>query len=217
MAFPETSILDDFNRANEGPPPSSDWTNAENGLKVVSNHVEGDQNGLGNWSNWNTQYGPDCECYVLDSEDLSIAINAYARLSANNSTDVDGYRASIFSDEVKLYRHDEGSGSTQLGSTAAVTQQAGDGVGIECIGSTIKAYFWDDSAGSWSEEVSATDANHSGSGYIGMRIYAKTYYADDFGGGTVGGGGSIVPLVAAYFRRMRNFMMTVAGLFGRLA
>ena len=37
MAFPTTGILDDFNRGNEGPPPSANWTTLVQGHKVVSN------------------------------------------------------------------------------------------------------------------------------------------------------------------------------------
>ena len=35
--FPTTGIKDNFNRANVGPPPSSNWTCPYNGIKVLSN------------------------------------------------------------------------------------------------------------------------------------------------------------------------------------
>ena len=41
MAFPTTGLLDDFNRADEGPPPSASWSISYGGphgeLKVSSN------------------------------------------------------------------------------------------------------------------------------------------------------------------------------------
>jgi hypothetical protein len=70
MTFPTTPILDDFNRANEGPPPSANWSAYHaswgfgDGLEVVSNQCKGNSYNLcGDW--WSVEtFGSDCEVYV---------------------------------------------------------------------------------------------------------------------------------------------------------
>src|SRR5262245_54582528 len=68
MVAPITPIIDDANRANTGPPPSSNWTTytdgttiTGNGLKVSSSVIKGDSNSAFNAAYWNTQFGADSE------------------------------------------------------------------------------------------------------------------------------------------------------------
>ena len=197
-AFPETSVLDDFNRDNEGPPPSASWTNVDNGLKVVSNAVEGDT-GAGNWSNYNVStYGSDCECYITLGVDMQ-AVNVYARLSAVDSED-DGYRVTSYDDEVLIYRLDDGV-ATQLGTEVSQAYASGDQLGIECKGSNISSYYNDGGSG-WGVLDTQVDATYDAAGYIGMRIYNDNKPCDNFGGGTVeeapSGGGQVIVIIMSH-------------------
>lgn len=186
MAFPETSILDDFNRSDEGPPPSASWTNVENGLEVISNQCRGDQIGAGNWSNWNVEtFGPDCEVYTTLA-DLG-AINVYLRMNTVDTND-DGYRITAYNDEQIVQRHDNGSG-TQLGAAISQTMADGDKHGASMVGSTITVYFDDGGAG-WGATGTRSDGTYTVAGYIGSRLYSNIPDIDDFGGGTIAGVGN---------------------------
>ena len=200
MAFPTTGILDNFNRANEGPPPSASWTNVENGLEVNSNTCKGDANNLGNWSNWNVEtFGPDCECYITLTNQS--AENLYARLTSVNTWD-DGYSVTVFQNEVQIYRLDDG-GRTQLGATIAQTSVSGDKLGMEIIGSSVTAYYDDGGAG-WGSIGVRSDGAYSNAGYLGVRVFDNDREFDDFGGGTIAAppAGNRVPIIDHHNRMM---------------
>jgi hypothetical protein len=76
----------------------------------------------------------------------------------------------------------DGGSSTTLGATAAQTVSVGDKLGIRAIGSTIEAWYYDSSAGTWSFLFSRTDSTYSSAGYIAMESRGSAL--DDFGGGT---------------------------------
>ena len=66
LAFPATGILDNFNRANEGPPPSASWTtdndSLPNGLQVISNQC-GSPAAQGMGAIWNTSFADNQDAY----------------------------------------------------------------------------------------------------------------------------------------------------------
>ncbi len=186
MAFPTTGILDNFDRANEGPPPSADWTDIQNGLKVVDNEVIGDAAATNyNWSGYETQYGPNCEAYFTLTDIVTTGgEGVFARLTTLVLATVDGYAAWYDSASgLKLYRVDDG-GFTQLGDTVAFAGANGDKIGIEIIGTTIKCYVDDGGAG-WVEMDSEVEGTYTSAGYLGIRIYGSGDEGDDFGGGTI--------------------------------
>ena len=67
MAFPMTSVLDNFNRSDEGPPPRTNgtqWTGSDTHFGVVSNVAEppGSANSDLVANYWDTStFGPACE------------------------------------------------------------------------------------------------------------------------------------------------------------
>lgn len=191
MAFPTTEILDNFNRANEGPPPSASWTNVYNGLKVSSNQCVGNT-ASDNISDWNVStFGPDSECHakipVFPSAGTGIGLGC--RLTTHGSSTQDGYWI-IFSyyNTLILGREDNGS-FTQLGANISRTINEGDSIGIEVIGTSnnIKAYH-KPSGGSWSSSLATrSDGTYTAAGYIGADNAHTSGAIDDFGGGTAGG------------------------------
>ena len=178
-------MLDNFNRANEGPPPSANWsTDIENvgalGLKVVSNACT---DNAGSFSDgwWNaSQFGPDSEVYA------TLATVAYTRLNMRiqspGTSGCDGYYLDYNpgSSFVKLFRIDNAV-ETQLGATEVFTVSNGESLGAEAIGSTLTAYR---KSGSWASLFFRTDSTYGGSGYLGLTGQNSVVY-DDFGGGTV--------------------------------
>jgi hypothetical protein len=194
--FPTTSVLDDFNRANEGPPPSANWATDQYGLglagfQVTSNQLDAsNNNATAYWSA--STFGPDCECYVtlttwtFASNDVDLV----ARLQGGVGTSaVDGYTVKSTSvsgasnDTIKIMRLDNAS-NTQLGATITLELANGDGLGMECDGTSISAYY-KPSGGSWIRADSRTDATHAGAGNLGIFTGNTGAVFDDFGGGTI--------------------------------
>lgn len=207
MAFPSTSILDDFNRSNEGPPPSSAWSQtfyAPSGMSVVSNTVRAGtaNSATAAYRNGGT-FGADTEAYITvvtratTGDYCSFYLDARLRDPSNSG--VDGYEVEMVMREsstnvniVRIWKIVNATSYTQLGSDISTTISNGDAFGIEVTGTgtvTIKAYR-KPSGGSWGEIGSRTDSSSpiNDAGYIGMGIYDSSSVQtalDDFGGGTV--------------------------------
>lgn len=199
MAFPTTAVIDDFNRANSGS-LGSNWgadpfNFAGANFDVLSNQAVGNNSAYcaNYWSA--ATFGADSEVYVTcvtkptNGGDWALG----ARIVNPDTTGVDGYRLQVDSDagtdEWKVQRVDNGV-VTQLGATATQEIASGDAVGLEVIGTTVKAYY-KASGGSLSEVASRTDATYSAAGNISLEAFDNggDPVFDDFGGGTVVGGG----------------------------
>jgi len=118
MAFGDSaSLLDNFNRTNEGPPPSSSWTRsgwAGDGLKVVSNELQPNNMNTSCANYWNpATFGADCEVYatITDIDSTVSSINVQLRLTDTPSAaTVDGYDFGVdtFDNVTKIKRIDNG-------------------------------------------------------------------------------------------------------------
>jgi hypothetical protein len=203
MAFPTTSILDDFNRANGL--IGSNWSNdtfnygaTATAMTVNSNQATPENASYGEVY-WNpSTFGPDSEAYgtvaVLPHEggDMGLSIC----VQSPDTTGADGYRL-IYkrlagTDTVEIRRVDNGNNpGTLIGSIASQEIAAGDSLGLEKIGSAVKGYY-KAAAGSWTQIISGTDSTY-GTGFIGLYSFSTGQNGrwDNFGGGTVvaGGGG----------------------------
>ncbi len=184
-AFPQTGILDDFNRTNEGPPPSASWTDVFNGLKVVSNVCVGNSSLDYNVDNWNTQPGNDQEAYLTITNAGATGAKLYLQIRSSG-TDSDGYSLEFLklAGTDTLMLNDYATGTIISGSSIIDQEiSAGDSFGISAIGSTVTAYY-KASGGSWTAITSGTDTTYT-SGKISLAIKFNTITIDDFGGGTV--------------------------------
>jgi hypothetical protein len=186
MAFPVSSVLDSFDRADGA--VGANWTKLWSGdldLQIVSNLAC--CNTANGWANggWNgATYGPDCEGYVTIST-VSNTTRVYARVnSLGTAGGPSGYRVSYdgFS-EVKIERMDSGT-ATLLGALITKSFSNGDAFGIEVVGSTITCYR-KPSGGSWASLGSRTDTTYSSAGYIGLELYHEITRVNDFGGGEI--------------------------------
>ena len=209
MAFPTTSLLDSFNRADEDPlSGSGNWSGPillnMNKMKVVGNAtmqstVIASQSGSSYWNAAN--FGPGVEAYVTivtmwqnNSSDLWLWVNG----SAENTSGVDGYTLYIRQSggvyRWRLFRKDNGV-ETQLGGDIGSQAIAnGDAIGLEVrSGGTFQAYY-KPSGGSWATVGTTRSDNTYTSGHIG---YSKgfvdtTSVLDDFGGGTIPGSSALL-------------------------
>lgn len=190
--FPATPILDDFNRANEGPPPSANWTKPTYatfvGIKVVSNAVVQDvlntNDGLAYWNVEN--FGPDCEAYVtinsFTGTDAFLILHVRMDVINGNGYKLDWNK---FTGNIRVFRIDAGV-RTQLGASIAKTVSAGDSLGILMVGNVITVYY-KASGGSWVDLATRTDSTYTAAGKIMLGIWnnATVSPLDNFGGGTV--------------------------------
>lgn len=184
-----TPILDTFNRANEGPPPSASWSfptrQGKDGLKVVSNQAGGNAAADDNYSWWNvTTFGPDCEVYVTVPT-LPVSgdyIWVDARIASPNSASTDLYEFTWNGTNFEFYRMDNDV-FTQLGVSIAGTFSAGDTLLLRIIGSTLSGYKI--SGGVETLIGTRTDSTYTAAGFIGAGGFSSTFRMDNFGGGTI--------------------------------
>lgn len=189
MSFPTTSVIDDFNGANQGPPPDSNWNDMFGGMIRDTNQCK--------WNNfshgiigWNPGTFTETEAYVkivtmpagLSRAGLYFRFNSLVHASA------DGYFVyaeddGAGSNTVQAWKILNGSLDTQLGSSIAQTVVSGDSLGISMSGNIMEIWY-KSGAGAWTSLGTRTDSTYSSAGYIGLRIYG-TVVLDDFGGGEI--------------------------------
>ena len=180
MAFPTTSILDNFNRAPAGSPPYL-GSNYSGGLTISSNQVVTTNSSTDVGAVWNVStFGPDCEVYV-DITAMPTSGGAFLCLRSdityNNS-----YLVEVVPTFVVVGKLVSGS-FTQIGSNINVTFSAGDSFGASMIGNTITVYR--KTSGSWASIGSVTDSTYTSAGYIALGIDTDaSVILDNFGGGT---------------------------------
>jgi hypothetical protein len=176
------TILDNFNRANEGPPPSANWTNDGNGLKVLSNECAPNADAF-NAGYWNAAtFGPDCEGFVTITTLPTGNGYVLVEVKYNPATFVGCAVDYTAGGLLIVYAFD----SSTLYS-AAQTMNAGDAIGIRCVGTTVSAYR-KPAAGSWTLIGSWTDSSPgmaAATGRIELAINKNVARCDDFGGGTI--------------------------------
>jgi hypothetical protein len=205
MAFPTTTVIDNFNRVNEDPvSDGGKWSigpdefGGTNNLRVANDelHMSTTTTPSNGYRN-DQDYGPDTEVYATIAILPATACVLYARLVNIGAGTTDGY-ACYFdfdaADSALICRVDNDS---LVGLGASITPPAeysvGDKIGLECIGSTIAAYVYQ--SGSWAQLGTRTDGTYTAAGKIGIRIAdgGLNGAVDDFGGGTVVGGGGPTP------------------------
>ena len=205
MPFPSTSVLDNFNRANGGPPASASWsplyTAEADGFEVITNEAAPNSNATDNSDYWNpTTFGPDSEAFLTAVVgDTGGEMGVFVRVQGITSDGIfDCYAIlpdfSASPDSWIIYRSDNGA-FTQLGAALSSTNVgAGDGIGLEVIGNSLQGYR-KPSGGSWATIGTArSDTTYPGAGYIAMYGSRTVMRLDDFGGGTVVAAAVVWPL-----------------------
>lgn len=167
------TTVDSFTRANEGPPPSNQWSVlAGTGLKVVSNVAVGNATGQ-QASAWGAHYHPNqrAQFTIAGSNPANDGYSQVVLLRLRNPTDVDGihYRVTFNNHlslgQYEIYRCNGGGSYTQLGATGALASAlvVGSICGASIVGSTITVYFNN------SAITTRTDSTYSTGGYTAIR------------------------------------------------
>lgn len=191
MAFPTTPVLDDFNRANENPLSNGTWAGNIFGDTAACKLDTNEATAAAPFasSRWSAAtFGPDIEVYT-DIELLSQNTGVIWRVT-NPGASVNGYEAIYFPAEsvVRVYKIVSGV-ETQIGADIAQAFSVGDGLGAAMAGTGITIYRR--SSGVWGSIATRTDGTNTTAGYLAVAIDTGTYI-DNFGGGTlVGGGGAV--------------------------
>jgi hypothetical protein len=191
MAFPTTSVLDDFNRADESPLGNSTWAgpviNGGPQLKLASNQVESVTTEARGSSYWSSSFSADQEVYA-DIVALDQVMSLYGRTIDPGATTRDGYQVVITSltgpDNIVLNRVDDET-ATQLGASMSSTLSANDAIGLECSGSNISVYTR--VSGTWGLVATRVDATYASGGVIGIdsSSFSAGGKIDNFGGGNI--------------------------------
>lgn len=202
MAFPTTSVLTSFTGTDENPlSEGGNWSgpiiSGENAMQRVSNTAKASTTSANNNSYWTVStYGADVEAYAtLGGTGTGNDYQVFARVLNPNSGTMSGYSLLYREGGAFLRLRSWTSGApTTLGTDITISALAnGDKIGIEIIGSTLTAYTY--TGGSWASKGTRTDSTYSAAGYIGISINDTGpggSTLDDFGGGTISGGGPSV-------------------------
>lgn len=198
MAFPTTSVLSSFTGADEDPlSESSAWAGpvqagrrtlaraSNQALRSTTDTVP--TSGEGQSYRSGGTFGPDLEAFatIATLPESGKGVATWGRIQNPNSGTMAAYLAVYTTGTgFRLFKVTGGSTFAQLGSTAATAASAGDKIGLECIGSTIRVLHF--TSGSWVQRVSVTDSTITAAGYIGLESGSVNARIDDFGGGTVG-------------------------------
>lgn len=205
MAFPTTSILDNFNRANQGPPPSASWggdafSGVASQLKVISNQLA---NGAGAFSSayWSAAtFGPDSEVYctvnTLPANGNELAFFV-ARLTTPGAT---ATAVALYTQAPNFWQFYKivGGAQTALGASFTQAISAGDSIGFAIVGTQYQAWY-KAAAGAWTQIQTLSDASVAGTGVIGLEMQTAVTMLDDFGGGTVVAASTSKPRVVGYY------------------
>src|SRR5690606_30238502 len=118
MAFPTTSVIDDFNRADSGT-LGSNWSRGDGGTDIGS--IGDEECALGETFGemyWNAQqFGPDCEAFVNVTDPSPTNVDGHgvaARLTGVGTANWSGYvvyvflSSNAFFDTWEIYRVDNG-------------------------------------------------------------------------------------------------------------
>lgn len=194
MAFPTTSVLDNFTGTNGDDLPvySANWQATTTGgaaLEIQGNAATGTSAGGNNTNSWATSYGPDCEVYVTISTVAAAGnvILLFARgVQTTSLSTVDGYvlryAPAAGTDTLTIQSVTNGV-QTSIGAAFSQEIANGDSIGLECVGTTLTCYY-KPSGGSWGSLFSRTDSTYTAAGQVALFSTSTGVRFDAFGGGT---------------------------------
>jgi hypothetical protein len=186
IPFPLTGILDDFNRGNEGPPPSANWDIVQHGHVVLNQQCIGVDDSDDNLSAWNTSFNTPIEAYLTISSNPDESVfSIYMLHNYYQIPNEDGYECwfDTITNKLHICRVDN-QVETQLGSLINITGIAiNDSVGMSVQNGVIQAW-WKPSGGSWTLLGERSDSIYDGPYYIIPETW-KLGIFDNFGGGTI--------------------------------
>lgn len=207
MAFPTTSVLDSFTRADESPLANSTWLGpmqtALNQLKLTSNvaRLISGVTGQSYWSAATSSANCEVFCTVPTLPGGGSGVAIWVRLAnPGNAGTATAYLLSYTAGTgFKYFKFTTGNTFTQLGSTDSTTISAGDSIGLSASGgATTTLAGFKKTAGTWAAlpiTPTVTDASSpiTAAGFIGMEGTDLVVTMDDFGGGSTVVSGGLTP------------------------
>ena len=182
--FPYTLTLDNFNRANEGPPPSASWTtpSSQGGLKVIGNAC-GSEVGFSGAAIWNTVFAANQEVQFKIGT-VPVAGQHYTAVVRNQSaTDwLNSYYAEFLNGTPALVYVWKYTGISELlidGVELGGTMVTGMALGLRVVGSLLTV--WRDG----SQVTSVSDTSITGPGRLVVRVSHDPMTLDDLRGGAL--------------------------------
>lgn len=194
---PVTSLLDDFNRANNSGPPGPNWTHmvvnstaASNNLLITGQQVTGTAGSNADY--WNAQqFGPGSEVWVtvatkpnVDNDPVVLGLRAQnPGLSTLSAYQMYYIYHSSGADQYKISVRTNGLTTTTVASATGPTLNPGDQLLFRAIGTTLE--LWRESSGIWSRILVGTDGTYQNAGYTFVTARDPAVLLDNFGGGTL--------------------------------
>lgn len=191
----QVALLDDFNRANTGPPPGPSWaagsaTSGTSQLQTVSNQCKRGGAGFGS-AVWGSNLGADCLAYVTVITPGDVAIDIRAQQTGAATYDSYELNYTLATTRYDLYRLDNNT-PTSLANTTAVTLTANDKIGIMALGTVLTAAYW--RGGTWTDlftyDTVGDGTKLSASGPVVLWANGTTPIFDDLFGGAITAVGS---------------------------
>ncbi|MGH3109712.1 MAG: DUF6531 domain-containing protein, partial [Gaiellaceae bacterium] len=196
LPIPATSVLDDFNRANEDPlSQNGAWasTTTSGGsrtLEVLANmagHNEGDFAYADSYRL--APVSGDAEVYatITDIPENNDPMFLYLHLQEVGAAGWDGYRVhierTIVGSSAHIQKVTNGAAATLVSSGIGLA--TGDAFLLRRVGDILA--LWRRSAGIWTQLMSTSDPDYD-SGFVGLGVADHSSRWDDFGGGALGAG-----------------------------
>lgn len=198
-AFPDEPLLDDFDRPDQGPPPSAAWVNAtglpgQEGVVVRNSRAQGANTLHSHSSSWNTLFPADQEVFVsyAATPDTAAASGIGLRLQDPSDHLTPQYytqwyaRSGTADDEVTIWkRFTDSSGEFRDECVACFVDLGsdlgpGDQIGMRAVGSLVEAFL----DGALVASFTDNDEPILAPGYINLYVGdAEGQVFDDFGGG----------------------------------
>lgn len=179
-------VLDTFDRADENPvSQGGKWLGVVAGghvaMQVLANRLRLNAATFVFGSAVYDLVAADVEAWVTVSLQPGHLVRPWVRVT-NHGAAPSGYFVDISAPNGQIVRVTAGA-QTSIGPSFAVSVAAGDKIGLEAVGSTIRAWKTP-VGGSRVTLATVTDTTHN-SGRIGISTNSPTVGFDDFGGGVV--------------------------------
>lgn len=183
--FPATGILDNYNRANEGPPPSANYVTplGQGGLKVLSNACGTDVPVNSGMAMWSQLFNADQEVHIR-VKNLVVSQSFIIVVRNQSATEwIESYWAEFTNGTpatVSVFKFAD-SVTTVLVNAAALGANLiiGMQLGLRIVSSVLTVW-----RGS-SQVVSVPDFSITGSGRIAVKVSHDGMDFDDLGGGSL--------------------------------
>jgi len=183
-AFPQTPLLDNFNRANGS--IGQNWSGATTGYSIVNNRLDVGSGGATFWSV--NSFGADQEAYVTlntidqNADEINLILKAQSQTQWQSGSLVIWYDP--VNGNVSVWTYGSG-GWTHWGANISVTLVNGDRLGARArANGQVEVYRNSTLLGT--RDLSSWTYS-AGGGYVGLwMINAGNAVVDDFGGGQIG-------------------------------